>query len=278
MSTFRRICGAAYNDEHKTFEEWKGVSFGIWGKEIAPTTGRIHQQYYLEFATQKKFQTIKNRYPMLHFQSCNGNAKQNIEYCSKDHTEVYQFGEPTKQGDRTDLKELCDQVRLGECSYQDILINNPMMVHKYGRTLQQCEDYFFSQTYRTEMTKCTWYWGPTATGKSHRAYENYHPATHYNYPYDKDWWDGYRGHDTVIINDFRGQIKYDQLLRLIDKHPHSVSRRCLRPRPFVSKHIIITSSLPPGECFPHRCESDSIQQLIRRCEVIHLTKKFESQS
>ena len=57
---------------------------------------------------------------------------------------------------------------------------------------------------------------------------------------DNDWQDGYTGQETVIINDFRGGIKYAVLLQLIDKWPAFVSRRGREPAPFLAKHVIIT--------------------------------------
>ena len=79
------------------------------------------------------------------------------------------------------------------------------------------------------------------------------------------------GQDTVILNDFRGNLKYEELLQLVDKWPKSVKRRNRQPMPFVSKHIIITSSLPPEQVYVQRNEKDSLDQLLRRITVIEMT-------
>lgn len=272
--SYRNILGAAFHDEPLTFKDWPGVTYFIYGEEICPTTKRKHLQFYCEFRSSKRGTAIKKRYPKLRLEERKGSQKNNQTYCKKDGKFV-EWGTPNAQGTRVDLKALVTQVLAGTTTVEDVLVDQPMMYHQYGRTLRAAEDRFFRSTFRTEMTTCTWIYGPTAVGKSHRAYANYDPSTSYNYPFDGDWWDGYRGEHTVIINDFRGQIKYDHLLRLIDKWPMKVRCRNQQPRPFTSKHIIITSSKHPSACYPNRAEDDDIAQLLRRITVEHITEPYD---
>ena len=144
---------------------------------------------------------------------------------------------------------------------------DPLVFHQYGRTLQKLEDIALRSKYRTWMTTCEWIYGPTSTGKSERAFEFYHPSTHYVWKTNDKWQDGYTGQDTVIINDFRPEIKYNELLQMIDKYPHFVPRRGREPAPFLAKHIIITSSLAPQVLYHNRCDEDSIEQLLRQSRV-----------
>ena len=69
----------------------------------------------------------------------------------------------------------------------------------------------------------------------------------------------------VIFDEFRGQIPFNELLRIVDIHPtYSVRRRCREPMPFISKKVIITSALPPWEVYKHLDQGDSLAQLYRR--------------
>ena len=75
------------------------------------------------------------------------------------------------------------------------------------------------------MTEDVWYYGPTAVGKSHNAFDGYDYRTHYVKCLKDDWWCGYKGQEIVILNDFRGQIDYSEMLQLCDKWPHTVKQR-----------------------------------------------------
>lgn len=171
-----------------------------------------------------------------------------------------------KQGSRSDLLEVRQRIVEGT-KVDDIVIENPVMFHQYGRTLQKIEDVAMRKRYRTEMTEGVWIFGYTGGGKSHEAFEGYSPETHYVYNKDGGWWDGYAQQPIVVINEFRGDIPYSFLLELVDKWPVSVRRRCREPIPFLSKKVIVTSSMPPHEVYHNLNERDSLAQLYRRFKL-----------
>ena len=105
-----------------------------------------------------------------------------------------------------------------------------------------------------EGITCDWCYGETGTGKSHRAFANYHPDTHYNVPDDNGWWDGHKGQETVILNEFDGQIPCNEPLKLIDKLPYHVRRR-RAPAPFISQHVIVTSLLRPEQIYQNKAQT-----------------------
>lgn len=179
-----------------------------------------------------------------------------------------EFGKMSSQGKRTDLIKIKNKIFSGATTVDDIVLDKPMVYHQYGRTLNKIEDLAMRRRHRCQMTTCEWLWGPTGSGKSHRAFENYNENTHYVVPNDGGWWDGYKQQEIVIINEFRGSIAYGELLQLIDKWPYSVRRRNREPMPFTSKHIIITSSMRPEDVYHNLSEHDKLDQLLRRIVVI----------
>lgn len=256
------------------------LRFIAYGKEVCPTTGRDHLQTYFMFhnqrhCTAKNLNRMGNMFGPVH---CNvmpmyGSLHSNAEYCSKEG-KLIKLGDEPKQGNRADLKDVVDRIRSGETTAEDICVDDPGYYHQYGRTLTKAEDVMRRRLYRTEMTKGIWYYGTTGVGKSHAAFEGYDPQTCYVKPVLDEWWDGYTGQETVIINDFRGQIPFSEILNLVDKWPHYVKRRCREPTPFLAKRVIITSSMAPCEVYSGVTQdNDSLAQLERRFDVIKLTQK-----
>lgn len=251
----------------------KYMKYLCFGEEVCPKTQRKHWQGCVYFfnkvsiKTAQKYLCIGNSH-MESFQKSD-NEEDAVEYCKKDGN-FKEYGIFPQQGKRNDLDILKNDIMEGNCTAEDIMLENPIIYHQYGRTLDKIEDIALRRKFRTEMTEGIWYYGRTGVGKSHITFEGFNPDTHYNVPNDKGWWDGYRQQEVVILNDFRGDIAYNELLQLVDKFPYNVRRRGREPMPFTSKKVIITSSLHPSEVYKNRNEKDSIEQLYRRFRVVEL--------
>ena len=194
----------------------------------------------------------------------------NEAYCSKENR-YHHFGTKPQQGKRYDLEMVRDEISSGSKTVEEICVSHPMLYHQYGRTLEKLEEINLRKKFRTWMTTCDWVYGKTGTGKSHYAFENYHPDTHFVYnPQDNGFWNGYSGQETVIINEFRGQIPYGELLDLIDKWPKTVKVKGKSPIPFLAKHIIITTPMKPSEVYSNLSFNDDLSQLLRRINLIQL--------
>lgn len=265
----RNLCFTLNN---YTDEEYKALivlecKYIVIGKEVGEN-GTPHLQGYVEFKGSKRFGTLKRINEKIHWEKRMGTAQQAADYCKKDG-DFEERGEISEQGKRVDLIGLKNEIMEGK-KVDEITLEHPAMYHLYGRTLSKIEDIALRKKFRNWMTTCDWIYGPTGVGKSHRAFEGFTPETHYVYPNDNGWWDGYVGQETIIINEFRGQIQYAELLDLIDKWPKTVRRRNREPVPFLGKHIIITSSMPPKEVYHNLAVNDDLAQLERRINLIHL--------
>ena len=67
------------------------------------------------------------------------------------------------------------------------------------------------------------YYGKTGTGKSASALQEWPNA--YWVPWPKKggwWWPFYSGEDTIILDEWRHQVSYDEILRLLDRYPFTV--------------------------------------------------------
>lgn len=277
MTTPKRIknCCITWNNPLEKRPVWNAtkMDYLIFQKEEGKSK-TPHYQIYVEFKNQIALSTIKKLFDnTVHVEARRGTARQAADYCKKDEGRLEpweEFGEMSNQGQRTDLNDLRDVIMSGEKDADTICVENPTAYHQYGRTLMKLEDLLLRKKERSEMTKGYWYWGPTGTGKSHKAYNDIILERRYTYPSDNGWWDGYKGQEIVIINDFRGGIPYGELLQMVDKWPYNVRRRNREPAPFISKTVIITSALHPKDVYCNISQLDKLEQLYRRFEVIEL--------
>lgn len=283
----------------KDFRKKYKCSYFICSREICPKTGTEHMDGYYEYPSARKWSTENNKFiKFFGSDDCDflkkvrkeqdrgegygwvklalGSSGENWDYTRKEKdVRWWEFGEPAEQGVRKDLLQYKRDIMERTMTVDDITVQDPMTYHQYGRTLNALEDIALRRTHRGGrfMTKGIWYYGSTGCGKSHRAFHNekgepLKQDEYYNVPKDGRWWDGYKQQDIVIINEFRGHIPYDDMLAMVDKWDYEVSRRGREPMPFVSKLVIVTSSKTPEQVYCNRDEEDSIQQLLRRFQVI----------
>lgn len=250
------------------------------GEELCPTTGRPHRHGWIYFCEQIcSVKRVSRVLGGMHVFPLAGSLDSNDRYASKDTAgELNEWGERPRQGDRADLKDVVARIQRGETTADEVCMDDPGYFHMYGRTLQKAEDIALRSRFRTAMTQGIWYWGATGVGKSHAAFADFDPAETYVKPLEDIWWDGYTGQKTVILNDFRGQIRYSELLCLVDKWPHAVKRRGREPAPFLAERVVVTSSLPPEGVYDGVLDrDDNIEQLLRRFKVVHMKKRTIAQ-
>jgi hypothetical protein len=109
------------------------------------------------------------------------------------------------------------------------------------------------------------FWGATGTGKSRRAWDE---AGNDAYPKDprSKFWDGYREHANVVIDEFRGGIDISHILRWFDRYPVIVE---VKGSSTVLKAttIWITSNLHPDAWYP-TVDAETKLALLRRLQLV----------
>lgn len=246
--------------------------------------GTPHIQGYVEWGKQVtgKFLT-KICDGRIHWEDRIGTSKEASDYCKKDG-KFDEFGKSVTKGERTDITDLRDRIVSGETNIDEIIINEPQAYHNYGRTLEEIQVRKYNLNKRTEMTKGIWYWGPTNIGKSHSAHsmttKGDGDLSYYTWEIWPDkkggygWQDDYRQQDVIIIDDFRGEISYNNILKLCDKWDCKIPMRNKQSMYCTSKFVIITSAKPPWEIYCNQIDNtDSINQLMRRFNVYNKKKK-----
>ncbi|AEL87792.1 putative replication-associated protein [Bat faeces associated cyclovirus 4] len=236
-STVRRFCFTWNNPTELDFalcSEFikKYCKYGIVGKEIAPTTGTLHLQGFCNLQKPMRFSTIKQRLDnRIHLEKANGSDEENQKYCSKSG-DFFEEGSPGFPGRRTDLESLVSSIKNREVTtLKGVAEMHGACFIKYHRGIQAYMQQMVPIQPRDFKTEVYFYWGPPGTGKSRRAAEEArtrfpnNPDTGRDEVYYKPrglWWDGYEQQKAVVIDDFYGWIKYDEMLKICDRYPYKV--------------------------------------------------------
>lgn len=239
--------------------------YGIFGREIAPTTGTPHLQGYFELRRSLRLRTVATSMALaVHLEGRRGSRQQAIDYCKKDGNFVEVGNAVSQQGKRTDL----DSIR-------SIAAEGGMReVSKIGthQEIKVAEAYLlWNEPGRDWKPEVYWYYGATGVGKSRKArwyaeHRGYTSSDVYTKSDGAKWWPGYDRHPVVIIDDFRPSWWcLTEMLSLLDRYEKKVEFKG-GYRQFLPRVIIVTSCLPPSECYEGTGEA--IQQLLRRIDEI----------
>lgn len=243
------------------------LKYAIWQKEKGT---HEHYQGYIELTKKCRIAALKKIYPNIHFEVRKGTQTQAIDYCKKADTRIdgpWEFGSPKRPGARTDLIDLKEYARSGKRK-RDVpteLTDAHAKYTKYYDLQQQ----FAPKIIRDDFSIMLCY-GPTGTGKTHLVHE--HSEDLYSLPLNnKDmWFDGYDGHETVLIDDFSGGMKLSLLLRLLDKYPIQVPIKGGFVD-FKPKKIAITTNIHPKDWYNYVTpidRSEHYRALARRLHII----------
>lgn len=255
----RQWCVTFY-EKPKFDETW--MKYLLIGEEICPTTGRIHWQGHVSSINPLTLANAKKKVSPWHVEASVA-PMASIKYCKEDG-KWEEFGIPPNQGARSDITELVKRIRDREITVDEVVMDDPEMFHKYGRTLQAASEIGNRQKRRCWAPEVYWIWGPTGTGKTRFAWEK--EPNLWAYPYENNqWWDTYQGQEAILFDDFRGQVQLNMMLRICDRYAMDVPQRGKAPYPLLAKRIYITSCKPPQECYSVETSSgDNVSQLLRR--------------
>lgn len=248
----------------KKLEKDSRVRYFVIGHETGEE-GTPHYQGYIYFKSRVVFDTVKKLLPRAHIEESRGSVDEASDYCKKDG-DFYEFGDKPM-----------NQKRKGECGKE--YWENNLNLAKKGR-VEEC-DAKLQITHHHALYSIAsrhapmppdniaidnhWYYGPTGTGKSHKA-RTENPGLYLKMC--NKWWDGYQGEDTVLIEDF------DKVHKVLGYHmkiwcdkyafPAEVkgSKTNLRP-----KRIIVTSNWSPQEIWSD--EPQTLQPILRRFKLTH---------
>lgn len=210
-----------------------GERYVIWQLE-AGESGTKHWQGYIELEKPARFSAFKKPergvWSKAHLEPRRGTRDQARDYCRKDEGRL---GGPWERGKwasggsgaRTDIGSAVDTLR-ATGSLKRVAEEHPEVFIRYSTGLMRYEQIALGEP-RAWKTELHVLWGQSGAGKTATATAE---ATADRPPYflprsdGKLWADGFQG-ENVIIDDFYGWIRWDELLKLADRSPMQVERK-----------------------------------------------------
>lgn len=208
--------------------------------EQCPTTGREHYQLYVEWLIQMTSRKRCQR--ALHAESCHveivrGTRSENVEYCTKGDCEVQiEWGtpgsDPVENSTRTDLIGIKRSLDSGE-KLSQIALNSDNGFRafiKYARNLEKYEDILVeSQIKPWDPCEVIVIYGEAGSGKSKFCLEECqkHGGGYYRPVIGNCglWFNKYKHEKAIILDDFYGQIRFSEMLKLLDGYKYEIERK-----------------------------------------------------
>jgi len=230
----------------------------VFGYEIAPTTGTPHLQGYTAWENPRSIDKFMKIFITkgVHIERTRGSPLQASDYCKEDG-KFEEFGELPNQGVRTDWIEAHDMLLKGE-EITEVINLHPHLL-PCQRALREFKNLLLKPLHR-EVNVIVLY-GDSGTGKTRFAYDKYPDL--YSKPRG-DWWDGYTGQKTILLDDYYGYIPYCELLRVLDRYPYQVPFK----GGFVQAQwntVIITSNKAPPLWYKDLGLTPALRRRITNC-------------
>jgi len=274
----------------KLRDEWIGDSLtrvGAWAYCVSDK-GLHHVHMVLEDAKTMRFTAIKNSYAHgMHFEPTKGNKQQADDYINK-RGQFEEKGEQIlficyhgdikgAQGKRSDLLVYHDMIQQG-MSPVEILRENPN-AYRYKTTLKEMYyDKRFLETPIVREVKTYWHTGESGSGKSYERVELAklygEESIYYLTSFNSGAFDNYNGEPILWIEDYRGEFRFQEFLRILDVYKAEIPARYSNIKALWNE-VHITSVLTPIQCYSNACnDNDRIEQLLRRITAIVFHFKY----
>lgn len=241
--------------------KWENlVKYCVWQLEQGEN-GTKHLQGYVVMKNRTSLNKLKELSASAHWEIRRGTHQQARDYAKKEDTRQegpFEYGDEPAQGKRSDLLEVYEMVKEGRAT-SEIAETHPSSFIRYHKGITAMKLYLSKpRSFKTEVTVIH---GETGVGKSKWAFERFGSEAYWKPPNSK-WWDGYEGHDVVIVDEYYGWLSWTELLRLCDRYPCSVETKGGSVQ-FVSKKIVFLSNQHPLEWYSNpKCQYPTFARRI----------------
>lgn len=238
----------------------------VCSKEVGDN-GTPHLQFAVTFRRSYSMAALKKLHGGVHWEFTQ--HTQDMNYCRKRDGELIIDRDERRKGARTDIADARETAR----------VTNSMRVVMEGavsmQSVQIAEKWLVYNERKRPLDidiEVHWRYGPPGIGKTRPIWDKYGVNNIFT-PTSYKWWQGYDGHDIVLIDEFRGDwCKLRELLILLDRYPYTVE--CKNgSRQIQARKWYITSCKCPWTVYKAETfdEQEKVEQLVRRCtSILHI--------
>ncbi len=254
---------------------WKNIRYIVFQLEIGEANKTSHYQGYVEFQTLQRVTTLGKRHHM-YFAIRRGSLEQAVDYVKKSETAVSgtlrEWGEPVKQGQRTDLIAFRDRIKDGIRVIQ-LLDEYPREMALYPKFYNLCRHTYYNhcENRDKDVILCI---GEPRTGKTKYAREI--SEDYWINPVNcKDWFDGYSGQQVAILDDYGLDGTVYRLVDLL-RLTHTWSETVPIKGGFTQWHpevVCITTNYHPLKWYKLNANYET-ERIDRWISYIALAKRF----
>ena len=262
--------------------EFSGILYWCMCDEVGEQ-GTLHTHIYIVFKNSTMFETLHKRFYGAHIEPANGLHKENRDYVRKegkwhddakhetnlsDTFEEWGHLPSDRRKTETQAEQIVQMIRDGMTNAQ-ILGQCPTAYNKMPyieQTRQTILEEQYKDTWRN--LDVTYIWGETGAGKTRLVMDKYGYSNVFRVTnYDSHPFDGYKGQDVVVFEEFRSGIKIQDMLNYLDGYPVMLPCR-YADRVACYTKVFLISNIPLNKQYPN-VQDESHETWNAFCRRIH---------
>lgn len=224
MSRVRRVRNWCYTYHVQHVEELETppidpryYKYMIAQLEVAPSTGKIHWQGYVQFETALTLGGVRKLCETAHWEGARGTPDENVAYCTKSESRMsgsipWEDGIRKTPGKRSDLESFYEDVEAGK-RLCDLHADHHVILAKYPRHYGTLR-YAMKPVFTGEEREVIVLLGPTGCGKSTYVHTLEKSLWLSNC---SSWYDGYEGEPAAFFDEFCGEIPFQEYKLITNK-------------------------------------------------------------
>lgn len=270
--------------------EFSGTCYWCMCDEVGEQ-GTPHTHVYVVFGNSVMFDTMHKRFYGVHIDKANGSNKENRDYVRKEgkwlddakhetnKSETFEeWGElpPDRTRAESQAAQIMQMVRDGKTN-AEILEECPTAYSKMSY-IEQARQTLLHEQFKDKWRDLdvTYLWGEPGAGKTRSIMEQYGYSNVFRVTnYDNHPFDGYKGQDVLVFEEFRSGIKIQDMLNYLDGYPVELPCRYADKVACFTK-VYLISNIPLENQYPN-VQQETPATWTAFCRRIHHVQHMEKQ-